>query len=85
MREKLGLFANEYAKMLEEDVGAFKAANRRVPVALDNYVKERVGMARGVMSGRLKANESLTGQADPAVVLQAIQAELARRSGAVQQ
>lgn len=81
VRDKLALFANEYAKMLEEDVDAFKSGNRRVPVALQKFVTDRVGMARGVMSGRQKAAEALSGQMDPAAVLKAIQDELARRGG----
>lgn len=79
-RQKLGLFATEYAKMLEEDVSAFKASNRRVPKALESYVGERVKAARGVVSGR-PAGAALSGAPDPQELLQAIQAELARRRG----
>lgn len=80
VREKLALFATEYAKMLEEDISAYKAANRRVPKALESFVGERVGMARGVVGGR-KAESALSGQPDPADILKAIEAELARRRG----
>jgi hypothetical protein len=81
VREKLGLFINEYAKMLEEDVAAYKASNRRVPMALERFVGDRVSAGRGVMAGRLQAQGALGGAPDPAALLQAIEAELARRRG----
>ena len=50
-RTKLQGFLNEYAKMMEEDIAYYKAANRRVPQALQRRAQEAIETARTVAAG----------------------------------
>lgn len=58
VRTKLVGFVNEYARMLEEDLGHFQTSGRRVPKALETMVKESIKSSRGsLFPGRMEPSQ----------------------------